>query len=253
MKIVIIEDERLTAKDLEEIILEVRSGATIEAILYSVKQAVNYFEHHPAPDLIFSDIQLGDGLSFEIFDKVAVAAPIVFCTAYDEYALEAFRLKGIDYVLKPFTREEIQASLAKHKDLSEVFSGHHDVVDQLQELLEGARQPRASSILVNHREKIIPVRMDDVAVFYIENQSTYLTLFSGETYYYNRTLDQIQQVAGGKFFRVNRQFLVNRSAVKNASHHLSRKLSVSLTIPFGHTITMSKEKFGDFMAWLSTY
>ena len=252
MRIVIIEDEKLTARDLEDVILEVEPDATIEAVLYSVKQAIQYLREHPAPDLIFSDIQLGVGLSFEIFNQIQIDAPIVFCTAYDEYALEAFRLKGIDYVLKPFTEDAVRAALDKYRDLSALFSGH-TVIDQLQQLLSEAQRPRASSILVNYREKIIPVRTEDVAVFYIENQATYLMLFSGETYFVNKTLEQLQQLCGAVFFRVNRQFLVNRTAVKDASHHLSRKLTVSLTIPFEHSITMSKEKLADFIAWLGTY
>lgn len=252
MKIVIIEDEKLTARDLENVIHEVQPGVTIVAVLTSVRHAIDYLRQHPAPDLIFSDIQLGDGLSFDIFNEVEVAAPIIFCTAYDEYALEAFRLRGIDYLLKPFTQEAIRSALDKYRDLSEVFSSH-SMVEQLQGLLQETQQPRASSILVNYREKIIPVPIAEIAVFHIENQTTYLTLFSGERYFVNHTLDQLQQLCGASFFRVNRQILVNRAAVKEASHHLSRKLSVNLTIPFEHTITMRKEKLADFLTWLSSY
>lgn len=251
MNIVIIEDEKLTAKDLEEVILEVAPTATIDATLYSVKQAVNYLSKHPAPDLIFSDIQLGDALSFEVFDKVAIKTPIVFCTAYDEYALHAFRLNGIDYVLKPFTQEAVRAALDKYKDLSDAFSGGSDSVSEIQRLLKEMKPTASTSILVNHREKIIPIKISDIAIFYIENQATRLLTMDGATYYLNRTLDQLEQQCGGDFFRANRQFLINREAVNDASHHLSRKFSVHLKIPFDQSITVSRDKLKEFLDWLA--
>ncbi|MFC3196501.1 LytR/AlgR family response regulator transcription factor [Parapedobacter deserti] len=251
MNIVIIEDEKLTAKDLEDVILEVAPSSNIVAALHSVKQGIDYFRQHPFPDLIFSDIQLGDGLSFDIFHAVEISTPIVFCTAYDEYALQAFRLNGVDYVLKPFTPEAVKAALDKYNGLSNAFSGSGNAILEIQRLLDEMKPAKSSSILVNHKEKIIPVKVDDIAVFYIENQVTYLTNFAGKTYFLNKTLDQIEQMCGKKFFRANRQFLINRDAVGDASHHLSRKFSVRLTIPFEHSITISKEKLSEFLAWLA--
>src|SRR5690554_4353602 len=131
MKIVIIEDEKLTAKDLEDMILEAAPSSQIVATLYSVKQAVAYLGKNPAPNLIFSDIQLGDGLSFDIFSEVNINTPIVFCTAYDEYALKAFRLNGIDYMLKPFTQEAVKAALEKYDDLSQAFWGGGVAIEEI--------------------------------------------------------------------------------------------------------------------------
>ncbi len=252
MKIVIIEDEKLTAKDLEDVILEVAPASQIVAKLYSVKQAVDYLSKNPAPDLIFSDIQLGDGLSFDVFKAVDTHTPIVFCTAYDEYALDAFRLNGIDYVLKPFTPDAVRAALEKYKEMSNVFSSSNPIsISEIQQMLEDMKPARSTSILVYHKEKIIPVKMNDIAVFYIENQATHLLNFEGKTYFLNKTLDQIEQLCGDGFFRANRQFLINRAAVTDASHHLSRKFSVRLNIPFEHTITVSREKLSDFLDWLA--
>ena len=251
MKIIIIEDEKLTAKDLEDVILEVAPSSQIVATLYSVRQAVDYLNKNPAPDLIFSDIQLGDGLSFDIFNKAEINTPIVFCTAYDEYALKAFRLNGIDYMLKPFTPEAVKAALVKYDDLSQAFSGGGVAIEEIQRLLKDMKPAKSSSILVNHKEKIIPIKIDDIAVFYIRNQATYLMNFEGKSYFLNKTLDQIEQICGGRFFRASRQFLINRDAISDASHHLSRKFSVSLTIPFEHHITVSREKLSDFLDWLA--
>lgn len=251
MNIVIIEDEKLTAKDLEEVILEVAPASAIVATLHSVKQAIAYFGSHPFPDLIFSDIQLGDGLSFDIFNAVKISTPIVFCTAYDEYAIQAFRLNGIDYVLKPFTTDAVQAALSKYDELSKSFARGSLAMNDIHRLLEDMKPTRSSSILVNHKEKIIPIKLEDIAVFYIENQATYLLNFSGKTYFLNKTLDQIEQLCGDQFFRASRQYLINRSAVTDASHHLSRKFSIRLSVPFEHSITVSKEKLNDFLAWLA--
>src|SRR5690554_3589228 len=251
MKIVIIEDEKLTAKDLEDMILEVAPSSQIVATLYSVKQAVAYLGKNPAPDLIFSDIQLGDGLSFDIFNEVKVNTPIVFCTAYDEYALKAFRLNGIDYMLKPFTQEAVKGALDKYDELSQVFSSGGVAMEEIQRLLTEIKPAKSSSVLVNHKEKIIPIKVDDIAVFYIHNQVTYLMTFEGKSYFLNKTLDQIEELCGEKFFRASRQFLVNRDAISNASHHLSRKFSVTLKIPFEHQITVSREKLNDFLEWLA--
>src|SRR5690606_36462469 len=163
MKIVIIEDEKLTAKDLEDVILEVAPSSEVVAVLYSVKQAVAYLSKSPAPDLIFSDIQLGDGLSFDIFNQVKINTPIVFCTAYDEYALKSFRLNGIDYMLKPFTQEAVKGALDKYEGLSLAFSGGSPAIEEVQRILNELKPTKSSSVLVNHKEKIIPIKMDDIA------------------------------------------------------------------------------------------
>lgn len=250
MKIVIIEDEKLTAQDLELVLHEVNPEIEIVHILPSVKQAINYFKNHPEPDLIFSDIQLGDGLSFDIFDEVSVKAPIIFCTAYDEYALQAFQQNGIDYVLKPFSAEAIQSALDKYQRFTDVFSRPMDQLKELRTLLGQNTRPISSSILVYHREKIIPIKIADIAVFYIENQMTHLVTFDEKTYYLNKTLDQLERKCGPDFFRANRQYLINRQAVREASHHLSRKFTVKLNVPLPKSINVSKEKLPDFLAWL---
>jgi two-component system response regulator LytT len=241
----------LTAKDLEDVILEVAPSCQVVAILHSVKQAVAYLGKNPAPDLIFSDIQLGDGLSFDIFNQVKINTPIIFCTAYDEYALKAFRLNGIDYMLKPFTQEAVKAALDKYEELSQVFSGESTAIEEVQRILNELKPAKSSSVLVNRKEKIIPIKVDDIAVFYIHNQVTYLMTFEGKSYFLNKTLDQLEQLCGEPFFRASRQFLINREAVSNASHHLSRKFSVTLKIPFEHQITVSREKLNDFLEWLA--
>lgn len=249
MNIVIIEDEKITADDLAGTIKKVEPDALIEAIIGSVKSAVSYFQNHDAPDLIFCDVQLGDGLSFEIFSTVRVNSPVIFCTAYDEYALNAFKTNGIDYILKPFTSKAISDALNKYHNLKQTFSEKTQYKEILESLLN-RNIPKTAAILVHQYDRIMPVRLEDIALFYIEEENTYLVSFNKKVYVINKYLDELEQVCGNAFFRVNRQFLVNRKAVIDASHYFSRKLSVNISVPFTEKIIVSKEKTPQFLSWL---
>jgi two-component system response regulator LytT len=251
MNIIIIEDEPITAEDLREIIIQVNPQANVIKILGSVKEAVAYLKTHPSPDLIFSDIQLGDGLSFEIYQKVDVKAPIVFCTAYDEYALTAFRTNGIHYTLKPFNEDMIQEALDKFRTLKSSFSLDNQALLQVLQTLTRPTQEKTSSILVYQREKVIPVKIKDIALFYIKNEVCHLYTFDQKNYLINKSLDEIQQLVGNDFYRANRQFIVNREAIKEASSYLARKVNIVLNVPFSESIMVSKEKMSDFYAWLT--
>lgn len=252
MKIVIIEDEQLTAEDLAEMILKLQPDAQIVKSLRSVKEAVTYFENNPAQDLIFSDIQLGDGISFDIFKTVNISAPIVFCTAYDEYALNAFKTNGIDYILKPFTSLSVGQALNKYHALRKEFSVEQASYNQFFDLFVSKIPQKISSILVTYKDKIIPIKTDDIALFYIEHEETMLLTFEGKVYVLNKKLEELERVAGDSFFRVNRQCLVNRKAVRDAAHFFSRKLIINLSVPFKDTVTISKEKTPQFLDWLAS-
>jgi two-component system response regulator LytT len=252
MQIVIIEDEKLTATDLAETILRVAPKAQIVAILPSVSSAIEWFQQNEHPDLIFSDIQLGDGLSFEIFKTISTNTPVIFCTAFDEYALRAFEANGIDYILKPFDQLNIEMSLQKYHKLKNKFSGNTANIEQLIQWMAQQKRPSQGSVLVYKQDKILPVRFDDIALFYIENEITHLVTFDQKKYTINKTIENIEEIASNDFFRVNRQFLVHRRAIKEASHYFARKLSLTLCIPFQETITVSKNKVADFLNWLSS-
>lgn len=251
MKIVIIEDEQLAAEDLADKILKVDTGIQIVACLRSVKEAVSYFEINEKPDLIFCDIQLGDGLSFEIFNKQPLTSPVIFCTAYDEYALKAFKANGIDYILKPFTRKTIEDSLNKFKALKNNFINNLTHFDTILELFESRRNQAQVSVLVYQKDNIIPVKVDDIALFYIEHEVTHLITFEQKQYIISKSLEELEKITGSDFFRTNRQFFINRKAIKDASQYFTRKLSVNLIIPFSEKIFVSKEKSKDFLNWLS--
>lgn len=250
MNIIIIEDERLTAEDLADIISEAEPGAKIVAILSSVQEGIAYFASNAQPDLIFSDIQLGDGLSFEIFQTVDIKAPIIFCTAYDEYAIEAFKSNGIHYILKPLKVEEVVTALDKYNKLRSTFTQTDNSIDSLLRLFEQKTQSAVSSVLVYYKSKIIPVKLDDIAVFFIKNEVTHLCTFDRKSYTLSKTLDEVQRITGSDFYRANRQMILNRNAIENVEHYFSRKVAVTLTIPFDLLITISKEKITHFLEWL---
>lgn len=250
MKIVIIEDELLTAKDLAGCITKAAPAADIIAILSSVKEAIRFFKENPEPDLIFSDIQLGDGLSFEIFEAVGMHTPVIFCTAYDEYALIAFKAAGIDYLLKPFSVKTIAAALTKYSELKDHFSKNTQQTT-FGSLMEGMAKQKQNSILVIFKDKIIPIKFADIAFFYIHNEITYLLTFDKQQYFINNTLEDIERIMPVEFYRVSRQQIINRKIVKDISQYFGRKLLINLSIPFQEKITVSKAKTNHFLAWLS--
>jgi two-component system, LytTR family, response regulator LytT len=251
MKIVIIEDEQLTADDLAETILRIAPGVQIVAKLNSVKDSVSWFRKNEQPDLIFSDIQLGDGLCFEIFRKQPISTPVIFCTAFDEYALAAFKAHGIDYILKPFDELTIANALKRYKELEEKFLGNTRQIDKILQLFENRKNQKQGSVLVYHKDKILPVKTEDIALFYIENEITYLITFGQKNFTISKSLEELEEITGNVFYRANRQYLVNRKAVKEASQYFARKLSINLSIPFNETITVSKVKVPDFLNWLA--
>ncbi len=250
MNIVIVEDEQLTAEYLKDIIESLKSGTQVVKILRSVKEAVQYFQHNTAPDLIFSDIQLGDGLSFDIYSQIELNRPIIFCTAYDEYALNAFEAKGIHYVLKPFDENKIAEALDKFEKFKLSFQVGNASLEEVLNLLKSPKQEKPRSVLVYQHDKVIPVKFEDISLFFIKNEVTHLITFKGKIYNLNKSLDEVQQQCDDNFFRANRQFIVSKNAVKEVSQTLSRKVSVTLNIPFEGDILVSKEKMTDFLNWL---
>jgi two-component system response regulator LytT len=255
MKIVIIEDEKLTADDLAETILKINPKVHITAILNSVTESISWFQRNEKPDLIFSDIQLGDGLCFEIFKAVSVTVPVIFCTAYDQYALNAFKANGIDYILKPLTKRSVGSALERYNNLKNNFLKKIEGIKKIAEALESRKSLQDASVLVYIKEKIIPVQLADIAFFYIENEITHLVSFDQKTYFINKTLEELEKITGSDFYRANRKFLINRKAIKDVSHYLHRKLLINLTISVStiESITVSKEKVTPFLHWLSAH
>jgi two-component system response regulator LytT len=252
MKIAIIEDEKLTAKDLAKTIKAVEPDAEILPFLYSVEDAISFFKQKPEVDLIFSDIELGDGLSFEIFQKTAIQTPIIFCTAYQQYTLEAFKTLGIDYILKPFSKSTIEKTLLKYKSLKSNFSkSATDFELLIAEIKTNLQAPANPSVIVHLGDKIIPINGTNVALFFIENESTYAYTFEQKKLLVSQKLDALEKTFSPAFFRANRQVLINRKAVKDASQFFNRKMVANITIPFHEQIIIGKLKTTEFIKWLA--
>lgn len=246
MKIIIIEDELFTAEDLAETIVKVQPDAEIVATLSSVQEGKAYFSKSVSADLIFSDIQLGDGQSFEIFDKIKLQIPIIFCTAYDEFALEAFKTYGIDYILKPFSKNTVKEAIAKYKNLKGTY-----VIGQLEAVIQSAsRIQKINSVLVHYRDQILPIAVTEIALIFIKDDIAHLMTFEGKSYFLTKTLDELESKLGDQFFRANRQYLVSRRAIRAVENYGARKLALLLNVNHYETITISKEKSSTLLHWL---
>ena len=250
MNVVIIEDEKFLAEELSHYIGTVRKEWTVIKIISSVKEGLAYFSANKNYQLVFSDIQLGDGLSFDIFKQSTIHAPVVFCTAYNQYAIEAFKNNAIDYILKPFSRKVVEEAISRYERLKANLSSTQIDYQKIVQSLQPEKQ-QLTSLLVNQRDKIIPVKIEDIALFYINNGVVSLLDFKKNRFFVNQTLDELELTVGPCFYRTDRQHLVNRKAVKDVSQYFARKLLLNLLIDYAEAITVRKEKTAEFLDWLA--
>jgi len=251
MKIIIIEDEHLMAEELESLILDYDSKNDILAKLTTVSEAIDFLKTNPMPDLFFTDIQLPDGLSFEIFQEIPCDAPIIFCTAYDEYALQAFKANGIDYILKPFDDNAIGEALDKVKRITRQNQNTTDDFLRVITALTN-KQDTASknNILIHKGEKIIPLNASKIALVHIDSGATHVYTFNSEKFVAEQSLGTMETNLGDNFYRINRQFLINRDAIDHVSKYFARKLLVIPKFSIEEQIIVSKAKASHFLKWL---
>jgi two-component system, LytTR family, response regulator LytT len=250
MKILIVEDEQKTALMLKEFI-EWHPNYNVVSICDSVETAVSYLRQHQQDlDVVFMDIQLSDGQCFEIFDKVAVNLPVVFCTSYDEYVLKAFKTQGIDYIVKPFSATDIRQTIAKVEELKGRFTAQNYTNLNFKEDL--AQKPTyQTSFLIRFREKIYPVAVADIAFVYLENETAYLYNFKGEKHPVFKTLDEIENaVSPDQFYRISRQMIVNRKAIKEIETYFNQRIVVHLTVKTPEQALVPRLKVAPFLSWV---
>lgn len=247
MNVLIIEDEIKTARELKKLVEQLRSDITVVEILPSVKAGIQWFGTHPKPDLVFSDIQLADGLSFDIYKNIPVHTPVIFCTAFDEYAIRAFEANGIDYLLKPVDEQRLQQALDKYEKLKDAFA----VENKLESLLAQFTRQYKQTLLVHFQDKIIPVKTADITYLHYSNGIVSVYTGSHQKYILSSTLDELETMLNpGSFFRANRQFIINRQAIVNVEHYFSRRLVVKLTVTTPEQIIISKVKASEFLQWM---
>jgi two-component system response regulator LytT len=254
MNILIIEDEAKTARELKKLVEHLDDDCKVIDILPSVATAVQWFKDKAAPDLILSDIQLADGLSFDIFSNINVQTPVIFCTAFNEYAIRAFEVNGIDYLLKPIDEDKLAQSLAKYRNLKKAFGGQSaEYGEKLARLSGQLDNSYKRSLLVYFREQIIPVRTADIRFIYAANGLVTIYTVQDSQYVTQYTLDQLETMLDPQlFFRANRQFIINRELILNVEHYFGRRLYVKLNIETPEKIIVSKIKAADFLQWIES-
>jgi DNA-binding LytR/AlgR family response regulator len=249
MNVLIIEDESIAAIDLEACIKSIRADYEIVFIANSVKEAVHFLKQPHSIDLIFSDIQLGDGISFEVFTQIAAKIPVIFCTAYSSFAIEAFAANGFDYVLKPFNQEKIKAAIEKFEHFTSL-APNASLINEFNQT--SAQKPETTkSLLLNFKDKFISVSVDTIALSILNNGLVIIQTFDGKKISTSKNLEEIEQLDCFNFFRANRQLLVNRKAILDVEKAGNRKLKLNLNIIFNEEILVSKEKSTQFLRWFS--
>ena len=245
MKVLLIEDETAAAQNLVAILKEVAPSLEVLDILESVEESVEWLQSRPQPDLLFMDIHLADGESFRILDAVEITAPVIFTTAYDQYALEAFRLCSIDYLLKPLSAADVRRALDKLERLT--GSERREYGSRVQQAVRRYEE----TFLIHVRDRIIPLHRDRIAYFYTSNERVTACDHEGNAYPMDKTLEALQAVLPeADFFRANRQFIVARPAVREIAVWFGSRLSLALKVETPERIIISKARVPEFKAWL---
>ncbi|HPI12806.1 MAG TPA: LytTR family DNA-binding domain-containing protein [Catalimonadaceae bacterium] len=254
MKAVIVEDESLIARELQAKIASVAADVEVVTILPSVKTAKRWFLENAEPDILFMDIQLGDGISFEILEQYDLKCPIVFTTAYDEYAIRAFKVNSVDYLLKPVDEEELARAIEKCRERIRTQSLPSADMQQLVQQMATPGNPKSlfkETFIVTFRNNWIPVKTADIACFYRDNLN-YLITFEGEKHIldYN-TLEEVEELLDPSvFYRANRQYIIALESINNIRPQENQKLTVFLKPPVSFEIDISREKAPAFKRWL---
>ncbi len=252
MNVVIIEDEAPAFRRLQKILEELDPGINIVEVFGTVSESVSWFNTHDLPDLIFMDIQLSDGISFEIFDQVRIDKPVIFTTAFDEYMLKAFKVNSIDYLLKPINKTDVRASLEKYRNLQKNFSSDSKDLD-LNELVKSIQldeKKYRSRFLVKLGDKLIAVETTDIAFFNTHMGIVYLVTDRGKKYITDFNLDELMTLLDPeKFYRANRQYIVNFNSVQTVHKYYKGKLLLELEPVPEEQVVISAEKASDFKKW----
>jgi DNA-binding LytR/AlgR family response regulator len=255
MKILIVEDEEPAAARLVQLVNDIEPDADIHGPLDTVSATISHLKTNPEYDLILLDIQLADGKSFTIFDECDIVTPVIFTTAYDEYALKAFELNSIDYLLKPVNREKLKTSLEKFRKLKE-FYGAGNPNGQLYEMIRNLKTPGKSTykdrFLISKGDAMVPVKVSEIACFYAEEKEVFLLTHDNKRYIIPHTIEELSEKLDPKlFFRVNRQFIVSSEAIFKVHNYFNFKLKVEITADPKLEIIVSRSRTTAFKAWMN--
>jgi DNA-binding LytR/AlgR family response regulator len=250
LQVLIVEDEQAAARRLKRLLEN--EGLEVLGTLHSLKSAIKWFASHQAPDLIFLDIQLSDGLSFTIFDHVSIKSALIFTTAYDEYALQAFKLNSIDYLLKPIDKEELHESIKKFK--ASPYHSSKETIDfeDIKKLLYADKQAYKTRFTVQVGSHIKILQLPEIICFYSENKGTYALMESGRSYLMNHSMEGLEaEIPPESFFRISRKCIVQLSHIQDIISYSSARLQIKIGVPTTFELVVSRERVKDFKLWIS--
>ena len=247
LNIIIIEDEKFANQNLARALTNIEADINVAAQLYSVKESIEYFLKEPQADLIFCDVQLEDGLSFEIFSKAEIRTPVIFITGYDQFVMNAFEYNGIDYLLKPVCEDELKKSITKYHKLEKHFNNQ----PSLSNLVQYVTRKRTRLIVKKGLENI-SLRLEDIVLFFTENKIVYVVDKWGKKYIADKNLGELEEdLDSAIFFRANRQYIVNINFIKGFKSYEKVKLQVDLILPeLSYSIIISQETAPAFRKWM---
>lgn len=256
LRTVLVEDEPVTARNLVHLLQTIDEQIQVITVLSSVEESVKWFgENAGGYDLVFMDIRLADGISFDIFKQVTITKPVIFVTAYNDYAIQAFKNNGIDYILKPFDTQEVEQALNKYKALTGQTGA--DIVDafalaKLMEQLDASTKAYKKSFLVHYRDRLIPLETAKIAWFYTANELVYAHTTDTRQFVIDFTMEQLeQQLDPAQFYRANRQFIINRKEITEVEFYFNGRLTVKIKPEPPETVIISKARVPDFKTWMN--
>ena len=258
MKILIVEDEELAVKKLTKTVNSVDENAEIIGVADSIKGTVEWLGSNPAPDLILMDIELADGQSFEIFGLTEVKSPVIFTTSYDEYALQAFKVNSIDYLLKPVQKEDLEAALSKYRQLKHLYGKEEEKteaisLDKIVKELQQKLQPKEfrKRFLVKHGQKLISVEIDDIAYFFSDGRLNFFKTHDNKKFVVDYTMDELEEMLNpDDYFRISRSFYVSVGSIDQIHDYFGNRLLLHLKPAVEKEAIVSREKVSEFKKWM---
>ena len=257
MKVLIIEDEELAVKKLQKTLAAVDETAEVVGVADCIRASVQWLQSNPAPDLILMDIELADGQSFEIFEQTEVKSTVIFTTSYDEFALKAFKVNSVDYLLKPIQKEDLQAALDKLKNLKALYSTPTESpvmnVDSLVKELQQKLQPKEfrKRFLVKHAQKLLSIEIDEIAYFYSDGRLNFFKTNDNKKFVVDYTMDELESMLNpDRYFRISRSFYVSVACIDQIHDYFGNRLLLHLKPAVDKEAIVSREKVSDFKKWM---
>ena len=253
MNALIIEDELVAGQNLQRLISQIADDIQVIAVLQSVEESIDWFSLNAAPDVVFLDIHLADGSAFSIFEKVEILCPVIFTTAYDEYALKAFEVNSIDYLLKPINLKNLERAVLKLRSLVSTKTDNAELISNVLAAFKQTKIAYKSNFLIPYKDKFIPLAIHKIACFYSENKMVKIITEDNQVYNMDSSLEDLYtQLDPALFYRANRQYIVSHKAIKDISVWFGSKVSINLNVSVPEKIIVSKARVSEFKAWFTT-